>query len=281
MAEASGRKARPLHKFPPAPLPSTLQIAWESRSSLLIAACPRLQRLSVSGRLKLLASVTCDGFSIDARRRRLANGRDPCPNPSCAGSVHVLDLRSGKVTSVGSPADVNYHAALSPNGRSVSYVREVVNEEVPSGIWLAPTSGRGTPYPIVSAAHLSPAADPVWSPDGLRIAYLTSYPQFYLTVRRLNGGTRRFGPGGIITGAVFSPDSRLLAYDQEMRYRHVALRVVNVRTGRVALNSPPWVRVVRGQAWSPDGTKLLITTSCGLAEATIRSRHWRTFRACH
>jgi hypothetical protein len=56
---------------------------------------------------------------------------------------------------------------------------------------------------------------------------------------------------------------------------------VNLRTGRIALRSPPSLRVVRGQAWSPDGTKLLITTSCGLDEANIRSKSWRTFRACH
>lgn len=283
VAGASGQNAHPLRTFPLSAGigPRAQEIAWEARGSLLVDECPQLWRLSLSGRLTFVASVTCDGFSIDAARRRVANGQDECPNPLCAGSVRVVNLRSRKVIQIGSPADVNYHAALSPNGNSVAYVREVVNEELPNGIWLAPTSGVGTPHLIVPADHLSPAATPAWAPDGRLIAYLTSYPRFYLTVRRLKGGTRRFGSGNLITGAVFSPDSRFLAYDEQTRsYALSGLRVVNIGTGHVALRSPPSVRLVRGQAWSPDGTKLLITTSCGLDEANFRSRHWMTFRAC-
>jgi Tol biopolymer transport system component len=287
VAGASGRNAHPLHTFPlhAAIAPRPQQMAWETRTSLLVAECPRLHRLSLSGQLRFVASVTCDGFSIDAARRRVANGRDQCPNPSCAGSIRVIDLRSGKTTPVGTPTDVNYHAAISPNGRRVAYLREVVNEEGPSGIWLAPTSGTGTPHQIVPPAQLSPRADPVWSPDGRLITYIASRHSrcCYLTVLRLNGGRHRVGSAGFITGAVFSPDSRLLAYDEQTHYHplRTALRVVNLRTGRIALRSPPSLRVVRGQAWSPDGTKLLITTSCGLDEANIRSKSWRTFRACH
>jgi Tol biopolymer transport system component len=204
-----------------------------------------------------------------------------CPNPSCAGSVRVIDLRSGRVTLVGSSTDVNYGAALSPDGRSVAYELELVNDGQSDGIWLAPSSGRGTPHQIVPADQASSLADFVWSPDGRLIAYLTSQPRFFLTVRRLNRGTRRFGLVWPFAGAVFSPDSRFLAYDeQKQSYPLSDLRVVNVRTGRVALRSPRDVRVVRGQAWSPDGTKLLITTSCGLDEANFQTRHWQTFRAC-
>lgn len=285
VADASGRNAHPLHTFPlsAAIAPRPQQIAWETRGSLLVAKCPLLQRLSLSGELRFVASVTCGGFSIDAARRRVANGvGNPCSDPSCAGSVRVIDLHSGKVTLVGSPTDVNYNAAISPNGRSVAYMVEMVNNVDITGVWLAPTSGRGTPHQVVPAADLSRGAAPVWSPDGRLIAYLTSSPRFYLTVLRLNGGTRRFGSGGrLVTGAVFSPDSRFLAYDAGTRsYALSTLRVVNVRTRHVVLRAPRSVRDVRGQAWSPDGTKLLITTSCGLDEANFRSRHWMTFRAC-
>jgi Tol biopolymer transport system component len=264
------------------------QIAWERAGSLLVADYPRLSRLSLSGRLNFVAADRAPGllnngsFSIDASRRQVAIGSDECigPTTECAGSsVRVIDLRGSKVVAlVGSPADLNDNVALSPDGRSVAYLRESLPSGQLLGIWLAPISGAGTPYQV--APSEGSGQDPVWSPDGHLLAYVDDTG---LWVLRLNSGTRTKitseseGPGG----AVFSPDSRFLAYDQTSGLERAVATVVNLRTGHVYLRSPPWTGNMQGQAWSPDGTKLLVTSRCGLYEVNIQTRHWRTFRACH
>jgi hypothetical protein len=284
VARAAGGKPRLVRRFDQSPVD---QIAWESARSLLVADYPRLSRLSLSGRLSFVVADRADGpfggvfesFSIDGARRQVAIGSDECPDPTeCVGSsIRVIDLRSRTVVAqVGSPADLNYLVALSPDSRSVAYLRESLPSGQLLGIWLAPVSGGGGPYQITTGTG---GQDPVWSPNSRLLAYVDDSG---LWVLRLTSGTRTKitpgseGPGG----AVFSPDSRFLAYDQTGRGRSVAT-VLNLRTGHVYLRSPPWAGNAQGQAWSPNGTKLLATSRCGLYEANVQTRHWRTFRACH
>jgi dipeptidyl aminopeptidase/acylaminoacyl peptidase len=284
-ARAAGGKPRLVRRFDDDPVD---QIAWDTARSLLVAHYPQLSRLSLSGRLSFVVADRAVGpfggvfqsFSIDASRRHVAIGSDECPDPTeCAGSsIRVIDLRSRTVVAqVGSPADLNYLVALSPDSRSVAYLRESLPAGELLGIWLAPVSGGGTPYQIASGA--GGGQDPVWSPDGHLLAYVDDSG---LWVLRVNSGTRTKIASGSEgpASAAFSPDSRFLAYDQTGRGRAVAT-VFNLRTGHVYLRSPPWAGNAQGQAWSPDGAKLLVTSRCGLYEANIQTRHWRTFRACH
>jgi hypothetical protein len=123
VADSSGRKVRPLHSFPGQGYPF-VQLAWVTPTSLLVATAGPLYRLDLSGRVRLLPQIQTGFFvSLDPSRRFVVAGSEDCPQPDCAGSIKVLNLRTGKVRRVGSPADLNSDPVLSPGAGRVVYHR--------------------------------------------------------------------------------------------------------------------------------------------------------------
>ena len=108
-------------------------------------------------------------------------------------------------------------AQLSPDGKMVAYVRtttDVATGRRNSDIWVVPADGSGAPKLLVGGDKNENT--PRWSPDGKRIAFMSTRdgdPQVYLA--DADGGNVHQltkAAGGVQPPLVFSPDSSLLAF---------------------------------------------------------------------
>jgi tricorn protease len=195
------------------------------------------------------------------------------------GSLHLLDLRSGRDTAldlrpmgdfsetrprrlsvvdiVESPSSFFKPAmvpGLAPDGASAAFaVRgEIVAASVEEGKSRVLT-------------HTSNAVerDPVWSPDGRSIAYFSDESgEYALHVRAASGdGTvdkiDLGSPPGFYHSPVWSPDSSKIAYgDQNLGYWYMDLR----KRVPVKVDSNPYAQPLAAQwIWSPDSRSLAYT----------------------
>lgn len=105
---------------------------------------------------------------------------------------------------------------ISPDGRSIAYVRrsnDIMTDRAMSSIWLVDVAS-GSERPLVTGkgSHVSPR----WSPDGSRLAYVSSAeggsPQLF--VQWLDGGrsARVTGLPDSPSSIAWSPDGRRIAY---------------------------------------------------------------------
>jgi dipeptidyl aminopeptidase/acylaminoacyl peptidase len=106
---------------------------------------------------------------------------------------------------------------ISPDGRWVAYVRranDIMTDRAMSSIWLIDTrSGEQRPIAAGPGSHSRPR----WSPDGTRLAYISSPgggESAQLYVRWMNNGesVRLTGLPETPTSIVWSPDGRRIAY---------------------------------------------------------------------
>ena len=105
---------------------------------------------------------------------------------------------------------------ISPDGRRIVYVRmsaDVMTDRYRPTLWLVDVaSGRQTPLATGSGAHRSPR----WSPDGSRLAYVSTAEGggLQLFVRSMAGGetARLTGLPDSPSDLAWSPDGRRLAY---------------------------------------------------------------------
>src|SRR5205085_12376791 len=105
---------------------------------------------------------------------------------------------------------------VRPGGRTIAYVRasgDIINDRMSRSIWLVDVAtGNQVPLANAPGQHASPR----WSPDGTRLAYISSAegekPQ--LLVRWMDSGTTARvatlaeSPGNIS----WSPDGRQIAF---------------------------------------------------------------------
>ena len=105
---------------------------------------------------------------------------------------------------------------ISPDGRTIAYVRQsadIMTDRNRSTIWLVDVaSGRQQPLIAGSGAHFSPR----WSPDGTRLAYLSTAEggASQLYVRWMSNGesARITGLPNSPNSLEWSPDGRSIAY---------------------------------------------------------------------
>ncbi|MFN2468164.1 MAG: hypothetical protein ABR521_08575 [Gaiellaceae bacterium] len=138
------------------------------------------------------------------------------------------------------------------NGR-IAFVAEV-RESLPA-LYTIGLDGRGrkrmTPF-------MSSLGAPAWSPHGSSIAFIHSGDLWVLTggkLRRLTRGRR------IISAPDWSPDGRTLAFVTARTDRHRDLYTVPAAGGPVRLRAGELGVLcpgVRGQAWSPDSTRIVV-----------------------
>lgn len=136
----------------------------------------------------------------------------------------------------------NYHAAWSPDGRSIAVERVQDDKQ---GIWTMPASGGHLRY----VGH---GCMPDWSPDGRRIAY---YVLNCIGIVDTNGTNDRrllTAKGGSVASPAFSPDGSKIAFGATMDGKG-GLYVIDT-TGRS-------LRMLAKHAclpsWSPDGREIV------------------------
>jgi dipeptidyl aminopeptidase/acylaminoacyl peptidase len=178
-------------------------------------------------------------------------------------------------------------AQISPDGGTVLFQvsRPRTGDEKPgralNEIWIAPAEAGATPFRFTA----SEAGDrsPQWSPDGRRIAFISTRPgleeaQVYLIhpdggeawpLTRAEGGVSSFR---------WSPDGRRIAYTMtdplakaqreaqqqgrawivaDREYRHTRLYAIDVETGDSGLLTKADL-TIHDFDWSPDGGQLLV-----------------------
>jgi hypothetical protein len=161
----------------------------------------------------------------------------------------VLDRQGAVVGRVGE-AGFYSQAAFSPDGSRVAVVRDGASQDV----WVYDVAtGKGTA--ITSNAF--PDRAPVWSPDGIRIAYVSTRdntPAIYLRQSNGQGGEEllyRHTSGGAIGLTDWSPDGRLLSFWSEN-----AMFLLPVAGDRVPVALGDGEFFGRGGRFSPDGRLL-------------------------
>jgi hypothetical protein len=202
---------------------------------------------------KLLGNKPPEPFSADSAGDRVAAGAvASCTSSGCAGPVKILSVPSGAVAGLaGGTKRVNTEPSLSPDGTQVVFARYPADDSGRRlGIWTASADG----------SHLRRLArggeNPLWSPAGSRIAYLTGTVATALRLVSPQSGASttvlRKGVGSIFG---WSPDGRHLAFSDSRG----KLAVVDIATKKVRkllkLRLPYGASSV---AWSPDSRQLLV-----------------------
>jgi Tol biopolymer transport system component len=106
-------------------------------------------------------------------KARLIQGAVPSPDGkriafSSLTHLYVMDLPGGQPVRVVSGGPGEYQPAWSPDGKTLAYV--TWSADAGGQIWKAPADGSSAPQQLTQAAAFY--REPVWTPDGARIAAL-------------------------------------------------------------------------------------------------------------
>jgi tricorn protease len=128
------------------------------------------------------------------------------------GELYSVPAKHGEVRNLSrTPTAREHSVAISPDGQTLAYLSDASGEYE---IYLRPSNGQGEPRRLTNDGGIW-RFPPVWSPDGLRIAYADKLLRLrYVDVP--SGKTSEVDQaqrGGEITVYRWSPNSRYLAYE--------------------------------------------------------------------
>ncbi len=190
------------------------------------------------------------GFSISRDGARILMAGTP---PSRMRQIKIFDRQGRVVKTVGEPGFYQ-NLSISPDGTRVAVSRT----DLKTGnfdVWTFDLTTSKS-YAVTSDAWED--FDPVWSPDGKQLAYVSSREQYDGIYRKTWDATsteellfRSSMPGGGIELTDWSPDGKLLTLDTG------AISVVPLHAGEKALDRKPldWLREeydAHGGWFSPD-----------------------------
>lgn len=187
-------------------------------------------------------------------------------NDSSRVSLFLANPVSGHVTDI-SPGANSYHAAFSPDGRDIAFIRNPGDQ-----LWIASISGNEPARQLTfepSGYDCCSADSPAFAPDGKSIFYSTETygvdPKGYLEEVTVEGaGPNKFGPD--YRQPDISPDGEhIAAVDFQTEYCgrgcsywvgssiHVLERDRSVET----VVPTPGLRFARSPTYSPDGSRIV------------------------
>jgi hypothetical protein len=233
---------------------SPSQLFWVQPNLLLYGDAYRIFTVPVGGEPQPIGRQfgSFEQFSVDSAGERVAAGAPNCPR--CNGPVTVLDVPSGALVGrIGGKTVDNVTPSISPDGGKVVFARYSSGDSehtLGPGLWTASADGSNLRRIVTEGAM------PLWSPNGVTIAYLAKPPRWStLQLVSPEGGKSRTLLSGVWSVYGWSPDGTQIALELGRSQR---LAVVNVATGKVrTLLRLHFASTVH---WSADSQELLVKT---------------------
>lgn len=179
-----------------------------------------------------------------------------------------VDLRTGEMTRLTSRGPLNITPVFTPDGASIIFAAS--DEAGRIGLVIAPASGSAPPRRISRGTDPWDEESPALSPDGTRVAFISSRPRTpQIYSMRLDGSDERIETPvtgkrrSYRTSPDWSPDGRTIAFEQQNG--DFQLWLVDRQTRRmrrlttVGENEDP--------SWAPDSRHLAFTSNRGGSKA--------------
>ncbi len=184
--------------------------------------------------------------------------------------IFLLDLDQATVTQLTSGAAFDFAPTWSPDRTKIAFARGVLGDSADSsmaGTWLMNADGSGA----VRRSGL--AGDPSWSPDGAKLAILTSNSMWILDATTFGTDVKVLDsiPGLILSESpAWSPDGATIAFEGTIldlggdvftQVYFMDSDGANVRPLPPYCSNGECARFAgNGPAWSPDGARLAFWT---------------------